>query len=69
MALVIRMVEEMPVILSGDRPVDTEPVAELSRALATLLRGQLYPPPGTLWCFGRPGGRMTMPLPGTATDG
>jgi hypothetical protein len=39
------------------------PVAELGHALAELIRGTLpEPPPGTLWFYGGPDGRSTIPL-------
>jgi hypothetical protein len=52
----------VPVTFRGDGPEDTEPVAELGHALADLIRGTLpQPPAGTLWFYGAPGGRSTIP--------
>ncbi|GAA0950569.1 hypothetical protein Vau01_042160 [Virgisporangium aurantiacum] len=46
----------------GGEPDDPEPVAELGHALADLIRGTLpEPPAGTLWFYGAPGGRSTIP--------
>jgi hypothetical protein len=51
-----RLLEE-----AGER-LDAGPVAELGHALADLIRGTLpEPPAGTLWFYGAPGGRSTIP--------
>jgi hypothetical protein len=58
-----RVLDNETVIFRGDQPQDTEPIAELGRALAELLRGTLpEPPPGTLWFYGAPGGRSTITM-------
>jgi hypothetical protein len=54
-----RLLEE-----AADRLGDAgEPVAELGHAIAALIRGTLpEPPAGTLWYYGAPGGRSTIPV-------
>jgi hypothetical protein len=64
------LLHHQPVIFRGDQPMDTKPVAELGRALAALLRGPRYPPPpGTVWCYGWPGGRATVRTGDPEADG
>ncbi|GLZ01194.1 hypothetical protein [Actinoplanes sp. NBRC 103695] len=63
------VLDDLPVIFRGDQPMDTKPVAELARALADLLRGQLGPPPpGTWWFYGSPGGRSTLRMRDPGAD-
>jgi hypothetical protein len=64
-----RVLDDLPVIFRGSEPQDTQPIAELGRALAGLIRGSLpAPPPQTLWFYGAPGGRTTANLGGRASS-
>jgi hypothetical protein len=53
--------EERRICLRGATHVQTGPVAELGRALITLIHGSLpAPPTGKQWLYGAPEGRMTI---------
>ncbi|GAB1641436.1 hypothetical protein [Krasilnikovia sp. MM14-A1259] len=65
-----QVIDDETVIFRGDSATDTEPVAELGRALAALLRGPLpAPPAGTIWLYGSPGGRTTLGVVNPADEG
>jgi len=57
-----RLLDDCTVLARGNEDVSTAPIVELGEAIVALSRGALPMPPGeTLWFYGVPTGRSTLP--------